>query len=255
MTCSFPGTSDRNITDYVKWNSETSETSCSNASHSCVVYRTRDLQNYDKESRIPFHVALRAYNYGGFYCDVDTDAFYLPSQILSSFGVVYDVIDTVTNDNFGALFDLDYTLSLSKLCMTWQGFEHHEELLYRVAVGSRPELHDVIDFQSPSHSSWHCFPSPSFVPYTTYFLTLYVENSAGSVTKSTDGVIIVDATDIFSALSVNDGIGCEDVKIEEEIQLNKIIPVSDKISFRFANVLHIGQTYTMKVDISSSEVL
>ena len=249
----FSGTTNSYLSPFRRWNINTSEPRCSNISHSCIVYKTLDLQSYDKESSSAFHFNLRAHNYGGYYCDIDTDFFYLPSLLLPSYGVVYDVADSVTDDTAGVLHDIDYSLSLRKLCMTWRGFGHHEDLVYKVGVGSRQILHDVIDFMPPSHSSWHCFLNSSFVPYAEYFLTLSVKNSAGLITMSTDGIIIIDKNDFVSSLTVLDGTDCDDVKVAEEINIYKDIPVLGNTSIKFVNRLHAGQSYTLMINASSDQ--
>ena len=251
----FPGIANRYFSPYLQWQLLTSEARCSNTSHSCVIYKTGDLQHYDKESQSAFHVSLRAYNYGGFFCDIETDDFYLPSQLLPSRGVVYDITDSVTDDSAGILHDIDNTFAINKLCMTWRGFYHHEDLVYKVAVGSRPKFHDVIDFMAPSHSSWHCFSDSSLVPYKEYFLTLSVENSAGLITMSTDGVNIIDVNDFVSSLTVFDGLDCEDVKVAEEININKDIPALGNTSITFVNRLYIGQSYTMVINASNDQFI
>lgn len=100
----------------------------------------------------------------------------------------------------------DINLQANKIAIgaRWEGFAHaSHEATYEVALGTSRGASDVVAFKPASQQHSHMFsPSNSsgwsLQDGTTYYTTVRATNQAGSVTASSDGVLIMSQADDFA---------------------------------------------------------
>ncbi|XP_046569939.1 uncharacterized protein LOC124278266 [Haliotis rubra] len=225
----------------------------------CIRYPLKRLQEMDSELNKPFLFELYVYNSAGHFALVTTEGITVPSKFPPGHGLVYD-IDPMDVDGKD---DVDFHSTL-KSCVKWNGFLHHRDVQFEVALGSAVNGSDISPFRSVNGTS-ACVTSSSIKPRVKYYATVRATCSGGSSYASSDGFIIIDQpNDDQFVLEVYDGVACGD----HSSGTSRLIPETDTTSdsnitrsYKPSASLHIGQRYILeyqhplKGNISSDEVL
>ncbi|XP_077997650.1 uncharacterized protein LOC144450798 isoform X2 [Glandiceps talaboti] len=127
-------------------------------------------------------------------------------------GVVYDIQPHGEDIVFGEPIDIDFQTSTSTLHARWSGFQHaYLDVQYYVSIGTSPGGDDVVAFTTvDGGQSSHSFDGLQLEVFKKYYVTVRAVNEAGSVTVSSDGVVVLADNDVLTTAYVYDGLGCTD---------------------------------------------
>ncbi|XP_070570802.1 uncharacterized protein [Ptychodera flava] len=174
---------------------------------SCVAIATDQL-DWHLHGDHSYYVFVRVENTAGLVTVVNSDPYRHVVQKPYK-GVVFEVAPE-DSSLFGASQDIDYQSSTSTLHCRWSGFSHqYLDVQYEVGLGTTPGDDDVIAFSDVSSGQTSkTFDSLSLELFKQYFVTVRASNEVGSVTVSSDGVIVLADNDVLPSAQVNDGLGC-----------------------------------------------
>lgn len=129
--------------------------------------------------------------------------FQIPSQDAPSRGIVIDI-----NEESEDFTDLDYLLYPNKLCIKLKGFDHHENVSFKVGVGTRKGHADVIQYTIPSTKYKTCFNATEFKPFVKYYSIVKAQCVGGESVVSSDGFTFIEPNYFLSNFHVHDGKRC-----------------------------------------------
>ncbi|XP_071093296.1 uncharacterized protein [Haliotis cracherodii] len=203
----------------------------------CIRYPIKRLKEMDSELNKPFLFELYVYNSAGHFTIVNTEKITVPSRFPPGHGIVYD-IDPMHE---GGKDDVDFHSTLKKSCVRWNGFSHHRNVQFEVALGSSANGSDISPFRHVNNES-ACVTAPGLKPRMKYFATVRATCSGGTSYASSDGFIIIDQpNDDRYILEVFDGTACDDHSSET----SGLVPETSR-SYKPAASLHIGQRYIVE---------
>ena len=224
----------------LEWRLDSSKT-CSNFSGGCIRYPLRALQKHDTDLGLPFKMTLFVHNNAGHFVVIDTASFQLPSRYPPGHAVVVDT-DPETNDTR----DVDYHFTLNRLCARWAGLRHHENVVLEIGVGNTSIADNVIPFYTTNATQTHCLSHPKLVPGINYFFLLRATCSGGSTISSSNGITIINQTELLNSLDVHVGDRCDNNPKVFDSSYN----VSDifKVTFSTHIALEVGMTYKLRIE-------
>ncbi|XP_046569942.1 uncharacterized protein LOC124278267 [Haliotis rubra] len=208
----------------------------------------------DSELNKAFLFELYVYNSAGQFTLVTTEGITVPSKFPPGHGLVYD-IDPMDVDGKD---DVDFHSTLKKSCVKWNGFLHHRDVQFEVALGSAVNGSDISPFRSVNGTS-ACITSSSIKPRVKYYATVRATCSGGSSYASSDGFIIIDQpNDDQFAFEVFDGVSCDMDTSVISVLARKTDESSDiniTRSYVPSASLGIGQRYLVKCQLSLNGTL
>ncbi|XP_053381647.1 uncharacterized protein LOC123555884 isoform X2 [Mercenaria mercenaria] len=190
------------VSPFLEWRLEDSKP-CLNFTGGCMKYPLKRLQRIDTDVGLNFAVRVYAYNNAGHFAIEETDAFKIPSRYPPGHAVVKD-IDPESNSS-SVLRDVDVHFTASKLCVQWYGFRHHENVNLEIGIGANNNTADIIPFQFTNASNTLCVKSKSLQYNTKYFVLLRATCTGGKTISSSDGIIIVNATEFLNSFDIHVG--------------------------------------------------
>ncbi|XP_021374355.1 uncharacterized protein LOC110463804 [Mizuhopecten yessoensis] len=209
----------------------------------CLTIPLSDLHVYDADIKLTFNIQLHVFNNAGYHCTVDTDTFHLPSRIPPGHGVLYDVTHDLSVKN---MQDIDVLISSKEFCVTWQGFEHNDDIAFEVGIGRIPGSDDTTSFHDIPEVDVYCENAKILSYYHRYFVTVRAFTSGGTAVATSDGFTIINSSDITASLRVYDGYGCSSV--------SRAFPVqqvgTSNIYAPSKTDLHVGHVYTLESNTS-----
>lgn len=130
----------------------------------CIAYPVDRLHRAKTENLLNYFAEVIITNKAGHTAYTRTKVFQIPSQDAPSRGIVIDI-----NEESEDFTDLDYLLYPNKLCIKLKGFDHHENVSFKVGVGTRKGHADVIQYTIPSTKYKTCFNATEFKPFVKYY--------------------------------------------------------------------------------------
>ena len=104
--------------------------------------------------------------------------------------------------------DFDVMLQAQELCIAWGGLIREVDITVEVGVGTAPDQDNAVGFTSVPNTGLACVNSTSLPAYTKLFSVVRANNSAGTVSFSSDGFTMVPAADTDNRLEVYSGKEC-----------------------------------------------
>ncbi|XP_067670383.1 uncharacterized protein [Haliotis asinina] len=197
----------------------------------CIRYPLERLQEMDSELNKPFIFELYVYNSAGHFTVVKTEGITVPSRFPPGHGLVYDIDPVHVDGNE----DVDFHFTLKQTCVKWNGFHHHKDVQFAVALGSTANGSDISPFRRVNNAS-SCVTATGLMPRVKYYATVRATCSGGTSYASSDGFIIIDKpADNRFILEVFDGTACDHASFGLVKETNR--------SYTPAASLHIGQSY------------
>ena len=163
-----------------------------------VPVNTSLLQHLDQDAGKTFYFLLKAFNRADLHTTVKSPSFQVHSHHVPSTGVVLHVADANSSDVIG------WQEATDVICARWFGFEHfREEVVFKMAVGSRPMLSDVSGFEETNSSSHHCVEDLTLTPLRKYYVTILASNTQGEARASTHGVFVAETEQVLNESRIN----------------------------------------------------
>lgn len=169
----------------------------------CIVYPVDRLHRAKTENLLKYFAEVIITNKAGHTAYTRTKVFQIPSQDAPSRGIVIDI-----NEESEDFTDLDYLLYPNKLCIKLKGFDHHENVSFKVGVGTRKGHADVIQYTIPSTKYKTCFNATEFKPFVKYYSIVKAQCVGGESVVSSDGLTFIEPNYFLSNFHVHDGKRC-----------------------------------------------
>ena len=161
-----------------------------------------------------YHVTIKAKNTAGLarYIPIEpyTVPFILDSGCISVFEYNSNIDILLPTESFDSYFsqqyDYDILLNSNGVSVGWYGLiDSHLNASFSVAIGTLPELSNVIPFQQAGNNNPLYLSSVSLQYGVTYYSTVKVTNEHSTITRSSDGFMILDRStkgaEIWNGLS------------------------------------------------------
>ncbi|CAC5390406.1 unnamed protein product [Mytilus coruscus] len=174
----------------------------------CSAVLISDLQ-WPLHSNHDYYISLRVTNVLGMSSIKTSEPFryvQLPTK-----GVIFDVPpDVLENKGIKEIIDVDFTCNRKTLGVVWSGFEHsHFNVIFHVCIGSKKDHCDINTGVARNSSySFHVFKDLNLKDFQKYFITVKAEAATSTVSTSSDGVTLLDTTQLLSGIVVFDGTNC-----------------------------------------------
>ena len=243
------------VSPLLEWRLDSSKP-CPSFSGGCLQYPLKMIQKHDTDLSLQFKVTLFVHNNAGHFITVNTPNFKLPSRYLPGHALITD-IDPMIN----ATEDVDYHISENMLCVRWTGFNHHENLQLEIGVGNISSRDNIIQFSAINSTESHCLSHANILPNTKYFVSLRATCSGGSTVSSSNGVEIINQTELYNALEVHVGELCDGkpnvfegfYNVSNKIDLTVLIDVQLEVAMAYQ--ITIDGVPLSDINISSSQGL
>ena len=231
------------VTPLLEWRHDSS-TPCSNFDGGCFRYPVSKLQKKDTDLGLKFYVILHVYNNAGHSISLTTPAFVISSTYPPGQARVLDldpenIIDA--NSTRDRLMDVNSHLSQNTVCTAWSGFQHHENLILEIGVGTEKGSDDIYTYTSINGSEYHCITSDKLPVDSKLFVSVQATCTGGNTISSSDGVVIYSRDSILKRFSVMDGPACTEFK--PMLQTNGTAKESDLTRPRIL----VGRTYMLRL--------
>ncbi|XP_070573766.1 uncharacterized protein [Ptychodera flava] len=177
---------------------------------SCVAVPTNML-DWHLHGEETYYISIKVTNVAGLSV-VASSLPYRHVVLLPRKGIVYDIASPdVRGVSFKNVEDIDFQTSVTDFHCWWTGFSHpDQDIEYRVALGILPGLDNVVNFTDVDSSvSSYSFERLSLNIYQRYFVTVEAESELGSVSVSSDGVMVISDGDSLTDTHVYDGVSCD----------------------------------------------
>ena len=220
------------------WRLDTAST-CPEFTGGCIKYPISKLQKQDTALGLNFYVTMYVYNVAGHFVIARTPEFTIPSSYPPSHAVIID-LDPVDVDSGNK--DIDAHFTLNTVCAKWYGFNHHENITMRFGVGTVKGLDNIINFKTISDTNVHCFVSSAIPESLHVFVSLRATSSGGSTISSSDGIMIYNSSRVLEQLIIYDGPICF---VPSHLVSTRNHSMEEY--FVFAEPLHTGKTYTLRI--------
>ena len=193
------------VTPLLEWRLDDSER-CPSFPGGCFKYPLEKLQRIDTDIGLRFSVRLFAYNNAGHFTMNETESFLIPSRYPPGQAIVKDVNPDIQNSGSNDVNrDVDVHFTGNTICSQWNGFKHHEKIQMEIGIGTDQMKADVIPFQPTNDSQKTCIKSPDIHFNTKYFVLLRASCSGGNTTSTSNGITILNDTDLLSNLNIKFG--------------------------------------------------
>ncbi|XP_070573771.1 uncharacterized protein [Ptychodera flava] len=216
---------------------------------SCVAVPT-DMLDWHLHGEQTYYISFKVTNVAGLSV-VASSLPYRHIVLLPREGVVYDItLPDEAGVSFKNFEDIDFQTSVTDFHCWWTGFSHpHQGVQYRVALGSLPGSDNVVNFTDVDSSvSTYSFQGLTLNVYQRYFVTVEAESELGSVSVSSDGVMVISDGDSLTNAHVYDGQSCgsNDTAIGDSIHhdYDKRKSCLDDINFQ-ASVTTVNAHWTV----------
>ena len=216
--------------------------SVSNGASYCFKYPLQRLQFQDSEKGHTYNMLLHVYNIAGHYISVKSPEFNIPSQFPPGQGVVVDVDPGNPDDST----DVDFVILSHVICGSWNGFWHHMNVRYEVAIGTGPAIDDTVNFQSINSSHFACVSASAISAFSKYYFIVRASCSGGSTITSSDGFVIINENILQQNVHVYNGKPCP--------RTNLLI-VQTNSSFSLSSALVPLQIYTITLNCSAKHIV
>ncbi|XP_078321865.1 uncharacterized protein LOC111103999 isoform X3 [Crassostrea virginica] len=154
-----------------------------------------------------YYVTVKAENAAGLTTYGVSDP-YVHNVQLPSKGIVMDVLDDLKN-SFVDIEDIDFKSANHSLSAKWTGFYHaYVEVTYQFRAGTSPGAADVVPNTDVGKNESYSVHGLSLSFFTTYYITITANSSAGYVEATSDGITVVKENAILNNISVFEGEPC-----------------------------------------------
>ncbi|KAK3103765.1 hypothetical protein FSP39_021725 [Pinctada imbricata] len=136
---------------------------------------------------------------------------------LSTYGISESYIHDVQLPAKGKVFDvdpqdiedIDFQVKTTELSARWMGFAHpHLTVTYNFSIGTTSGGTDIVSEVDVGGATSHTETGLSLSSFTMYYVTIKAMTSVGSVSVTSDGVMVVEEGYALQGITVYDGDNC-----------------------------------------------
>ncbi|CAH1259274.1 ADGRL2 [Branchiostoma lanceolatum] len=110
---------------------------------------------------------------------------------------------------FGRPADIDIQSKTDTISCAWLGFSHpHQEVNYQVGIGTQPGLADITSFTYVGQNTSFTAHNLHLATFQTYYVTVVAATESGTISVTSDGVLVLQDDDVINGTKVFDGLGC-----------------------------------------------
>ncbi|KAK3101031.1 hypothetical protein FSP39_000383, partial [Pinctada imbricata] len=150
---------------------------------------------------------------------------------LSTYGVSESYIHDVQLPAKGKVFDvdpqdiedIDFQVSTTELSARWMGFAHpHLTVTYRFSIGTTSGGTDIMSEVDIGGITSYTETGLSLSSFVMYYVTIKAVTSVGSVSVTSDGVMVVEEGYALQGITVYDGDNCTMEDIDYQTSTNSL---------------------------------
>ncbi|XP_053381645.1 uncharacterized protein LOC123528459 [Mercenaria mercenaria] len=241
-------------TPLLEWRFDASE-SCPRYTGGCFKYPLKRLQRIDTDFGQHFSVRVYAYNNAGHFTLNETESFLIPSRYPPGHAVVSDLDpEDFSSSAYDLYQDVNVHFTANKICTHWNGFKHHENVTIEVGLGTNKTEANTVPFQHINSSKETCIQSSEIHFNIQYYVLLRATCSGGNTISTSNGITIINKTDLLKNIDISVGEHFIDVKMNPvDTTYSKICSLDDiEIGAKYKLILY---NVTLNVSVSSEDMI